>query len=142
MKRQTKKSNVRITQPIKYQNYRVYVGESQVAGRGVFALMDFEEGDIIECAPLLKLEKCSELLYYTELKNYIFSHSDNEDDNAAYLGLGYTSLYNHAPLPNATFMVADDVVLIYAKKYIKENEEIFVNYGWPDSMLADNGIPC
>jgi SET domain-containing protein len=135
--KKTKKStDFQIMDRCRYSIDGIYVGKSVLAGgRGVFAARDFREGDIIELSPSIKVDKNPDALTYTNMCNYVFSNTNRDMDDNAYVGLGYTSLYNHREIPNAVFDVMDTIIIITAVKRIYEGEEIFVSYGWDTDKL-------
>lgn len=133
----TKKRHIKITAVEFYSITNVYVTNSTVAGRGVFAKRNIKKGSTVEVSPALRIVRNANFLMYTDLKSYVF---EMEGDDATYMGLGYIPLYNHAHRPNAEFHVADGMIYIMALRNIKAHEEIFVNYGWDIETLAENGI--
>ena len=105
----------------------IRVGESAIAGRGVFATREFAAGEIVEeCNVLLVSADHRDHLDKTELFEYYF---DWEGDAAVALGLG--SLYNHSGEPSARFekRIAEAMVAIRALRPIIDGEEITVDYG-------------
>jgi len=136
-KKDNKKEINKISIARKFYNIKVFVGPSVVGGRGVYAAVNFEKGDIIEVAPAIRITRNADLLQHTNLEYYVFA---TEDDGAQILALGYASMYNHKQIPNAEFHVLDDMVIITAKKDINGSEEIFVNYGWDDDTLEAAGV--
>ncbi|MEC2159374.1 SET domain-containing protein [Virgibacillus halodenitrificans] len=101
-------------------------------GRGVFALVDLREGELIEAAPAVVLSKSDrKLIKETKLVEYFFNWKRKKPA----IALGYGSLYNHSYTPNAKFVNNPEQITIdfYALKDIKKGEEISVNYnGDPD----------
>lgn len=102
-------------------------------GRGVFALKDFKEGDIIESAPVLIFtSKERRHLEKTLLNYYIYPWRSTR---GASLALGFGSIYNHSFSPNADWKqnFRTQSMVYRAIKNIKKGEEITVNYnGEPD----------
>jgi len=102
--------------------------------KGVFASRPFKPGQIIEEAPVILLDAAErEFLQSTSLFNYYFIV--NKSKACVALGLGYSSLYNHAPKANAVYSIAlgKAVIRIKAFRMIQEGEEITLNYnGLPD----------
>jgi uncharacterized protein len=132
MKKKTQKTNknklpVTVGVVPKFFNHKVFVAPSQVHGRGVYAAQSFQEGEVIEIAPAIRIETNPVCLDHTELKHYVFGNDDEE----TLLALGYVSLYNHSiNNQNARFDVHYDVVVVSATRHIDQGEELFVNYGW------------
>ena len=117
-----------------YQPEDIVVQDSPIHGRGVFANRSFKAGELIEIAPLILLDSPErELLQTTKLFHYYFLIGDPQFPVA--LGLGYSSLYNHAGKSNAQYSVSlkDSALLIRACKPIAAGDEITLNYnGSPD----------
>lgn len=103
-------------------------------GRGVFATAEIKEGEIIECCPVVVLDKeDTHQIDSTILYNYYFSWGDDLKSSA--IALGYGSLYNHSYIPNAEYEkdLKNGQIIFKAIKNIQNGEEITVNYnGKPD----------
>lgn len=99
-------------------------------GRGVFALRDFQPGDLIEEAPVVVLKDDQyELLNHTALKDYYFDWGPDE----CAIPLGYSLIYNHAEEPNAVVQRdrATATVAFIAARPIAAGEEILHKYQCP-----------
>jgi SET domain-containing protein len=99
-------------------------------GRGVFALRDFQPGDIIEEAPVVVLRDDQyELLNHTLLKDYYFDWGPND----CAIPLGYSLIYNHSDHPNAETRRdrATDTITFVAVEPIAAGEEILHRYECP-----------
>jgi len=121
----------------------VEVRFSKGKGRGVFAIKPFKKNEIIECSPAIVIKHNKNLLCHTELSHYLFegeSNDHNDSNDTVLIGLGYTSIYNYAPEPNADFETHTDLVIIRATKDIDGGEEITVDYGWDIDTLYETGI--
>jgi len=95
-------------------------------GRGVFALNDIEEGEIIEVAPILVLQFTD----FVDTKwNLLFEYYFWMDDEVV-LALGYGSMYNHSPEANAQYEINihKKSITFRAIKQIKSGDEIYFNY--------------
>ncbi|MBD2138076.1 SET domain-containing protein-lysine N-methyltransferase [Anabaena sp. FACHB-1237] len=101
--------------------------ETKNKGRGVFAQQDFAPGDLIETAAVIIIPKQQvKLITKTVLLNYYFGwHGES-----GAIGLGFSSLFNHSYHPNAVYIknFAKNVIDIIAHKYIREGQEITINY--------------
>lgn len=111
---------------------KIYLADSSItnAGRGVFALDQIKEGELIERCPIIYLtEQDYPLTKQTTLLNYYFL---NESENRAAVALGLGSLYNHSYEPNATYKkcLEEGFIDFVALKEIKVDEEITVNYNY------------
>ncbi|MBC5796901.1 SET domain-containing protein-lysine N-methyltransferase [Sphaerospermopsis sp. LEGE 00249] len=103
------------------------VRDTEIKGRGVFAQRDFELGEIIDIANVIVIPKQQvKLITHTVLCNYYF---DWHGESGA-IALGYASLFNHSYQPNALYVKKFDqqVIEIIAYKYIREGQEITINY--------------
>ena len=117
---------------------KIYLDNSPIHGRGVFASEKISENEIFEICPYLDLnipKKTSS----TILMNYRFNWPQGTSDwDLQVVGLGFSSFYNHSNTPNANWRsnIKDDTFEFYATKNIEAGEEIFVYYGgeeyWKD----------
>lgn len=115
----------------------IIFGDSPLHGRGVFATRSFKAGELVEKAPLILLDQAErDLLQHTTLFHYYFLIGDPATPAA--LGLGYSSVYNHAYKANAQYTISlkDACLFIRACKAIRTGEEITLNYnGRPDDEM-------
>jgi len=104
-------------------------------GWGVFALKDFEAGEVIESAPVLTFTPTDRKnLEKTPMSHYIYPWKSTR---GAALAFGYGSIYNHSYSPNADWKqnFKTGCMIYRAVKDIKKGEEITVNYnGEPDDQ--------
>jgi SET domain-containing protein len=109
----------------------IEVKEIKNKGRGVIARKKFEQGDIIERAPVILLGSHEEPLEDETLYHYTFAWGEGSA-----VALGYGSIYNHSYTPNA-YYVRDEknkCINFVALREIEEGEEITLNYnGTPHS---------
>lgn len=121
-----------------YQPDGIEIKQSALHGRGVFACKVFKAGAVVETAPVILLQKEErDFLQGTALFNYYFLIADEITSVA--LGLGYSSLYNHAYSANALYSISlkDKTITIKACKNINMGDEITMNYnGSPDDATA------
>jgi len=112
----------------------VFINSSDLHGKGVFAQQLFKPGAVIETAPVILMEQQDkDFLQTTMLFSYYFVVGDKKFPVA--LGLGYSSLYNHAYSANATYSISlkNASIKITACKTIQPGDEITLNYnGSPD----------
>lgn len=104
-----------------------YVKKVKGKGRGVFALRDIREGQIIEVCPVLVFTKWeSKVFKKTNLHNY---HFDWKKGGSAIL-LGFGSLYNHDDEPSAEMQhdMNKRVTDVVALRDIDAHEEITIDY--------------
>jgi uncharacterized protein len=107
----------------------VVIKPSSLHGNGVFANQLFRPGAVIEIAPVILMEQADkDFLLSTMLYNYYFVVGDTKFPVA--LGLGYSSLYNHAYSANATYTISlkNASIKITACKTIQSGDEITLNY--------------
>jgi len=105
----------------------VYVKKSNIQGYGVFADKELFPGDVIEQCYCLYINERP-----ARLHNYYFNPRF-EDQNVDWgcFALGYGSIYNHSDVPNAEFDFdhTNSVIFFTANRFIRRDEEIFINYG-------------
>lgn len=107
----------------------LYIANSDNRGRGVFTAQELAKGDLIEVCPLLIIPKKDvEKIHQTVIHDYYFLLE--EPEGAACIALGYGSIYNHHPQPNALviFDYEKNEIEIQANKKIEPGEEIFIDY--------------
>lgn len=113
--------------------YQIEVRRSKNKGKGVFAMKDFERGDVIEICPCLTLTPTERKhLEKTVFNYYVYPWRSTR---SAAVVLGYGSVYNHSYDPNADWKqdFRGTNMVYRAIKPIKKGEEITVNYnGEPD----------
>ena len=112
-----------------YKALQLEVGPSLIEGRGVFAKIDFKPGQLIEEAPVIAMDdREKDLLRNSSLHSYYFLV--NNSSTCIVMGLGYSSLYNHADNANAVYSVDLSclTISIKARKRIAAGEEITINY--------------
>ena len=111
----------------------VEVRRTTKKGRGVFALRDFKEGEIIEKCPIINItSKERKHCEKTVLNYYIYPWRSTRSGSIV---LGYGSIYNHSFNPNADWKqnFKEEVMTYRALKEIQKGDEITVNYnGEPD----------
>ena len=121
------------------KNYKALLLEvrpSPIDGMGVFAKINFEPGQLIEEAPVIAMDnREKDLLRNCSLHSYYFLV--NNSTTSIVMGLGYSSLYNHAGIANAVYNIdlSRSIISIKACKKISAGEEITINYnGKPDDL--------
>jgi uncharacterized protein len=99
-------------------------------GKGVFAQRQFEEGEVVEVAPILVLPDA-----FADLPQLLKTYSFNWQvlagaDERVAIALGYGSLYNHANPANLRYTgdAKLRVMLYTAVRKIEVNEELTINY--------------
>lgn len=111
------------------ENERLEVRSTGARGRGVFARVSFEEGELIERCPVIAIpEEEVDTVGRTVLGNYFFKWGGTGDEGAVALGFG--SLYNHTNDPNAMYVRKYELAVIdfVAVKAIAAGDEITVSY--------------
>merc|ERR1712032_1181961 len=80
----------------------VRVGRSRIHGRGVFAMQNYGEGDVIELCPGLILDEASSGLFkdFTMLCNEKAPSESQVDGRVNVIALGFGPMYNHNSDPN------------------------------------------
>lgn len=114
----------------------LFIGSAGEKGRGVFTSEPVEAGTIVEIAPVIVMSAAERILLdQTLLHDYIFEWG--EDSKLCCMALGYVPVYNHSYKSNCEYEMDYDhhTISIRAVRYIKEGEELFINYNgsWNDS---------
>jgi len=98
-------------------------------GRGVFTNEFIPASTVIEVAPVIELNVQERLLVeQTILHDYIFAWGD--EGLKAAVGLGYSSMYNHASPSNCEYILNYDAhtITIISMIDIMAGEELTINY--------------
>ncbi|MEL6124303.1 MAG: SET domain-containing protein-lysine N-methyltransferase [Bacteroidota bacterium] len=98
-------------------------------GRGVYTGIDISRGDIIERCPIIKIPT-GQLRHINPTILYEYYFLWQEEGVEACIALGYGSLYNHSPTPNAEIILdhTDDHIVIQAIQNISPTTEIRIDY--------------
>ncbi|NNF23066.1 MAG: SET domain-containing protein-lysine N-methyltransferase [Saprospiraceae bacterium] len=107
----------------------LYIAVSDLGGKGVFTSSAITKGDLIEICPLIILSAVdTSLIHKTKLHDYYFVWDDKQKTSA--IALGFGSIYNHSPNPNAEFNVdhSEEYIRFSALKNIMAGEEIKTKY--------------
>ena len=107
----------------------LYITSSDQKGRGVFTSEDLATGEMIELCPILKIPAGQvKQLDSTVIYEYYFLW--DEEGFEACLALGYGSLYNHSPDPNAEILLdyEDQMIKFSSIKDIEAGTEITIDY--------------
>jgi uncharacterized protein len=104
-------------------------------GRGVFAARPFRARTVIEVCPVLVLSAGADETL-SGLEHYVFKWGPDEDRLA--VALGYGSLYNHSPKPNADFTLRHKrgAIVFHAIRDIAAGEQILIDYHWEEADYA------
>lgn len=116
----------------------LYIIEDEIKGRGVYTSEDLQEGDLIEICPIIKIpEGQLSDLDKTHLYDYYFLWE--ESGYEACIALGYGSLYNHSPSPNAEVVMdyIDGSIKIEASRAIRAGSEILIDYTGGTKGIVD-----
>ena len=106
---------------------RTEVRNSPRHGLGVFARVAIKAGDVVETCPVLLLDPDdAEQLAAGSLSGHLYDWGDGR----AAVALGYGSLYNHDPKPNAEYTASEDPaeIVIVAARDIRPGEEVVIDY--------------
>tara|TARA_R100001244_G_scaffold41571_2_gene37323 strand:+ start:3349 stop:3732 length:384 start_codon:yes stop_codon:yes gene_type:complete len=110
----------------------VEVRQSPFHGRGLFATVSFETGDLIATYPLLILsEEDTAAIRGTQIHHYVFYVDENENGHMrAAVAFGLISMCNHSPDANGDFAVDAEAqtVSLSARKPIPAETEILIDY--------------
>ena len=110
----------------------VEVRQSPFHGRGLFAAVSFEAGDLIATYPLLVLSQDdTAAIRGTQIHHYVFYVDENDQGQMrAAVAFGLISMCNHSPEANAEFTVDADAqtVTLSASTNIPLDAEILIDY--------------
>ena len=120
----------------------LYVRKARGMGRGVFAGRAYREGEVIEVCPVIPLAEETVEAALGALDRYLFAWG--KDGERLAIALGYGSLYNHSPDPNAGFTprTATEDIVFRARRDIAEGEQILVDYQWDEEAYAAFAQPA
>lgn len=110
-------------------NKDLYIKKVRGKGKGVFAKNKIPANTTIEISPVLVLSaKEGEVVDSTVLHNYIFLWGPT--GRRAAIGLGYSSLYNHAAPPNCASEMDfhNETMRVWTIREIEKDEELSINY--------------
>jgi len=113
-----------------YYSPKIAVGESTVAGRGVFAIADIEAGEVLEECHFFLLTNGNHSAMDDTLKEMVFAWPAYNDIHQFAVVLGSGTIYNHSYENNATWDT-DEAKCCFrfsSTRDIKAGEEIFTNY--------------
>lgn len=133
-------------------NELIYVKNSDIHGKGIYAAKDIAKGTkIIEyTGEKISKEESDKRIELQEkiskqdsLKGavYIFELNDEYDIDGDF-EYNTARLINHSCRPNCEFEIADDHIWIMALKDIKEGEELSYNYGFDLEDYKDHPCKC
>jgi len=114
-----------------YPSTKIYLDNSSIHGKGVFASQKILKDEIFEVTPYLDLEipkKTTSAIFM----NYRFNWPQGTSDwDKQVVGCGLSSFYNHSNTPNANWRsnLENDTFEFFALRDIEQDEEIFVYYG-------------
>jgi SET domain-containing protein len=111
-----------------YRSKKIYVDDSPVHGRGVFASEPIKKGEILEECHFFLLPKDSS--YEQILNDHFFSWPKRTTESFA-ICLGYGSIFNHSDNEFNADWETDtqkNKFIFFAIRDIQEGEEIFTNY--------------
>ena len=107
----------------------------------MFAGRAFRTREMIEVCPALILPEGTAEEALCGLQQYVFKWGPAEDRLA--IALGYGSLYNHSPDPNAAFQLreARGEIVFRAVHTIAAGEQILIDYRWDEADYARFNTP-
>lgn len=135
------KSNEPREEPPTGRNPDLQVKRVRGMGRGVFAGRAFRVGQLIEACPVIVLSPGTEEETLGNLQSFVFRWGNSADRLA--IALGYGSLYNHSPKPNAEFFPQHrkGEIEFRAIRPIKAGDQIFIDYYWEESDYETFTLP-
>lgn len=114
---------------IKIRNRCLVVRKSSIpdSGLGVYTNRDFNIEDIVEIAPVIRVQTNYLFQENNILNDYIFR--DPYDNDYKIVALGFGSMYNHQDEPNMKYYYQNGKMIYQAIKPIKAGDELFISYG-------------
>lgn len=110
-------------------NKQLFIKNIKGKGRGVFCKQPIKKDEEFEVCPVLVLPASDyETVTVSKLVDYFFNF--NKEENTLALALGFGSLYNHAIISNATYLLDREKreITFYAIENIDAGTEICINY--------------
>lgn len=117
-------------------NPKIIVAKAGNKGLGVFAKGNIRKGEVLEISPFLVTPKEEHnKLARTIISRYWYKVYGK----SCGIGFGYTSLYNHAKNPSASWTLNRKLgyIRVVALKTILEGEEISIHYGYSNKDLKE-----
>ena len=107
---------------------KISIDDSNIHGRGIFALDNIIKGEILEECHFFMVPR--NLQYPQILMDHFFAWPKNHNPHEMVICLGYGSIFNHSDIPNADWETDMDKFLIrfIAIENIDAGQEIFTNY--------------
>lgn len=103
---------------------------SDEKGRGVFAMRNIQEGEVIEISPVVPVAKANVIENGDAPDGYLLQWDAETEGEEYAMPLGYVMLYNHNDEPN--IMIEADyeeyTMTVKASRNIKSGEELTWNY--------------
>ena len=105
------------------------IDESPIHGWGVFTKEDIKKGELVEECPMASKKKYG-YLGDVDINPYLMSYDANEIHHTWFIPTGYSIHLNHSDTENLYWKndLENDICSFYAKRDIKANEELFINY--------------
>lgn len=106
----------------------LYLKKDKKYGRCVFSSKDIKKNEIVEISELILIKKDKEIkkIHETILNNYVYSYGPKW----IAIALGIGSLFNHSKKPNIHYYKKNKKLYFIAKKDIKKNNQLFIDYGY------------
>ena len=94
---------------------------------GIFAKCDIKENQLIDICRIIPIDRS---IIKATRNDLITKYWFHYNDKFVILPLGNGAIYNHSLNNNANHYFDKMEMFIYSIKVIKQNEEIFFNYGY------------
>lgn len=96
-------------------------------GRGVYAGLDFDAGQVVEIAPVVLLDLNTQP-FPRQIRRMLYNWSETQ----VALALGYGSLYNHSDQPNLGFFreISKQIIIFRAVRKIEAGDQLTISYDY------------
>jgi len=107
----------------------IKVKNNKKFGNHIVATKNIKKKMKIGETPIIIFDKReTNLISKTKLKKYVYEYTFGKNQVA--LAVGEGSFFNHSEDANALFVIKKNKIIYFAKKDIKKDEQIFINYGY------------
>ena len=113
-----------------FKHKGLFIDKSPIHGWGVFISKEIKEGKLIEESPVAYKKQYGHMGEPMVPHPYQMSYEWTPTSHTWFIPTGYSTHFNHADKENVSMIIdyENDICRFYAKRDIKSNEELFINY--------------